>query len=61
MSQIKPIKNKIAKKMKKPSFIDTLEAHKAEAASFDNGTWKPKYKGQSFIDALEAHKAKNIY
>ena len=51
--------DKQAKKAKagKPSFIDELEAHKAEGASFDSGTWKPKHKGQSFIDALEAHKA----
>jgi hypothetical protein len=47
----------MAKKMGKKSFIDELEAHKAEARSFDDGTWKPKKKGQSFIDALEAHKA----
>lgn len=41
----------------KGSFIEKLEAHKREAASFDNGTWKPKKKGESFIDALERHKA----
>ena len=44
---------------KRGSFIDRLEAHKAEGQSFDNGTWKPKYKGQTFIQALEEHKRKS--
>jgi hypothetical protein len=39
-------------------FMKALDAHKAEGASFDNGTWRPKRKGQSFIEALEAHKAR---
>lgn len=43
------------------SFIDRLEAHKAEARSFDNGTWKPKRKGQTFIQALEEHKSKHEF
>lgn len=45
----------------KGSFIDRLEKHKAEAASFDNGTWKPKKKGESFIDALERHKSQREF
>ncbi len=56
----------MAKKMKKSvdhrdSFMKRLDAHKAEAASFDNGNWKPKYKGQSFIQALEEHKSKRQF
>ena len=55
-------KEAMAKKMPKGnSFIKRLEAHKAEADSFDNGSWKPKKKGQSFIDALEAHKARHEF
>lgn len=41
----------------KGGFIEKLEKHKAEGASFDNGTWKPSKKGESFIQALERHKA----
>lgn len=41
----------------KGGFIERLEAHKKEAQSFDNGTWKPKRKGQTFIQALEEHKS----
>lgn len=53
-------KKKMAKKMKQ-SFIERLEAHKAEGASFDNGTWRPSRKGQTFIQALEEHKAKHEF
>lgn len=52
------IKSKVAKKMAgKGGFIERLEAHKREAESFDNGTWKPSKKGESFIEALERHKS----
>lgn len=58
-------KKRIAKKMpgkkSKKSFIERLEAHKAEAASFDNGTWKPSKKGESFIQALERHKGQTEF
>lgn len=53
-------KKKLAKKMKR-SFIERLEAHKAERESFDNGTWRPKRKGQTFIEALEEHKSKREF
>ncbi len=49
------------KKDNRVSFTKQLEDHKAEGASFDNGTWKPKYKGQSFIQALEEHKSKRQF
>ena len=48
-------------KVKKESFITRLEKHKAEGRSFDNGTWKPAYKGQSFIDALNSHKGRREF
>jgi hypothetical protein len=51
-------KHKVLRKMaSKGGFIERLEAHKKEAQSFDNGTWKPKRKGQTFIQALEEHKS----
>jgi len=54
----KQIVKKISGKMSsKGGFIEKLEKHKAEGASFDNGTWKPSKKGESFIQALERHKA----
>lgn len=52
-------KKKLAKKMK--SYIQRLEEHKAEGASFDNGTWRPKRKGQTFIEAIEEHKSKHEF
>lgn len=48
-------------KKTKASFIDRLEAHKREAASFDDGTWKPSKKGETFIQALERHKSQREF
>lgn len=57
----KPDHTRKGYKPDKGSFIDRLEAHKREAASFDNGTWKPSKKGESFIDALERHKSQREF
>lgn len=57
----KPDHTRKGYKPDKGSFIDRLEAHKREAASFDNGTWKPSKKGESFINALERHKSQREF
>ncbi len=46
---------------KKGSFMKALDAHKAKGASFDNGTWKPSYKGETFIQSLEKHKSQRQF
>ncbi len=53
-------KSKALQGKTKDSFISRLEAHKAEARSFDDGTRKPK-NGESFIQALERHKSQREF